>query len=212
MNHARTLARPRLAIVACALACLATASCQSPVGGANASSGMGDTVPDGVLLQRAMRSAERASRTSDPVRAEQYYREATSIYPEFAAAWNNMGLTLMSQERWSEADEAFALATDLAAFDPRPLYNRGLIRLKRGYAEQSIPYFERAIELNPNFLPALRAGIRAEILTRQTGERTLTWLERAIMLETDESWLKYLRLQRLQIDAEVNQERPAWVR
>lgn len=182
--------------------------CNAPTSGTSAMSG-GE--PDGILLRRAIERAERAGRMRDAVRAEALYRDATNIYPGFAAAWNNLGLTLMEQDRWSEADEAFALASDLAASDPRPLYNRGIVRLKRGYPEQAIPFFEDALAINPNFLPALRGGIRAEILTRSTSERTLRWLERAIMLETDDHWLSYLRLQRLQIEAEVRAKRPSWV-
>lgn len=205
--------RPLIASLATALLAAGTlilhTGCTAPTSGAGSS--MSSSEPDGILLRRAMERAERAGKTRDPVRAEALYRDATNIYPGFPAAWNNLGLTLMEQQRWSEADEAFALASELAASDPRPLYNRGIIRLKRGYAEQAIPYFEDALAINPNFLPGLRGGIRAEILTRNTSERTLRWLERAIMLETDEEWLSYLRLQRLQIEAEVRAKRPSWV-
>ncbi|MDE0850230.1 tetratricopeptide repeat protein [Yoonia sp.] len=46
--------------------------------------------------------------------AERWLRRATEEAPEFAPAWNNLGVTLMEQDRVGEASETFrrAFATD----------------------------------------------------------------------------------------------------
>jgi len=153
--------------------------------------------------ERAIREADRAFRANNPEEAERLYMSAIEQYPDFGQAWNNLGVVLMSQERFLEAGEAFDRAGDLEPTDPRPPYNRGLLWFDRGYLRESMPFFNDSLERDPNYLPALRSAIRASVLLRETSDLTLDQIKRALLLESDQKWRDYFERQRLLISAHL---------
>lgn len=164
-------------------------------------------VPPGLVaedtqrLARAVEIAAKADRERDPERASEGYREAVLTYREFPSAWNNLGLVLMKQEKYLQAAEAFSTAAELDTSDPRPVYNLALLWDRRGYVREARDLYAKAIIRDDSFLPALRGGIRADSLLNEGSLQTLTWLKRALMLEEDEKWLKWMRLQKARIES-----------
>ena len=155
------------------------------------------------LITNAHREAKRAARETDPAKAEMYYRRAVAYYAEYAPAWNNLGVTLMEQERFLEANEAFQRASDLAPSDPRPLYNQGLLFFRRAYPREALPHFLASLERDPHFLPSLRAAIQTEVRLRETSEATLQRIRSALLLETNAKWQEFFELQRIRIQADL---------
>ena len=45
-------------------------------------------------------------RKADLVRAEESFRRAVAVSPDYSASWNNLGALYMQQERWAEAVDA----------------------------------------------------------------------------------------------------------
>lgn len=149
----------------------------------------------------ARRLALEAERADEPADAADTYRRAILQYREYPAAWNNLGVLMMNDERYLEAAEAFSTAADLSPSDPRPLYNLGLLWDRRGYLREARQFYERALDRDANFLPALRGAIRADSLLNEGTLQTLRWLEKALMLEQDAKWREWMRLQRARIES-----------
>jgi tetratricopeptide (TPR) repeat protein len=152
-------------------------------------------------VNRARELAADAQSTKDPSKAAEKYKDAVREYREFGPAWTNLGVLMMNDEQYLQAAEAFGTAAELDASDPRPLYNLGLLYDRRGYLREARGYYERALERDDNFLPALRGVIRADALLNEGSVQTLRWLERALMLEQDRKWQEWMRLQKARIES-----------
>lgn len=149
--------------------------------------------------------ANEAYETEDDEKAIQGYRRAVTTYTELPSAWNNLGVLQMRNEEYMLAADSFTMAANLSPSDPRPLYNHALLWDGRGYLREALNYYKRALDRDQNFLPALRGSIRAEALLNVGNEETLERIRRALMLETDERWIKWLRRQRVRVEALVNE-------
>ncbi len=147
--------------------------------------------------------AQEAERRDKPAEAVSLYREGLSKYREFPAAWNNLGSLLMDQSRYLEAVECFQAAGDLAPKDPRPPYNQGLAWDRAGYLDDALDFYNRAIDRDPQYLPALRGAIRAERLLGRGSQSTLDRLKTALLMEQDAKWREWLNLQRLRLETEL---------
>ena len=160
-------------------------------------------------ISQAHALAYDASRTRDPAAAIQKYEQALSQYRSFPAAWNNLGTLQMKVGSYLEAEQAFAEAAEISQSDPRPLYNRGLLWMKRHYPADARVYFRQALERDPNYLPALRGAVRADMLLRNGTEETLENIRRAVLIEKNERWLRYFEFTRTRVQADLNMpERP----
>ncbi len=151
-------------------------------------------------LVQAQGVAAEAYRTRNEQDAMQKYTDAVRLYRELPVAWNNLGVLLMKNGRYVEASSAFVAAAELAPNDPRPVYNRGLLLDKRGYVLEAREQYARALERDDQYLPALRAAVRADARRNQGTMQTLEWVEKALMLEEDPAWIKWLRLQKIRIE------------
>ncbi len=129
------------------------------------------------------------------------YKAALEKYREFPAAWNNLGALLMDRQRYLEAAECFNAAADLAPQDPRPLYNLGLCWDRAGYLGEALQHYQRAVERDGQYLPALRGSIRAETILNRTSPATLERLRAALQLEQEPRWRSWMELQRLRIES-----------
>lgn len=151
-------------------------------------------------LVRAQSIAAEAYRSTDTKDAMRLYTDAVRLYRELPVAWNNLGVLLMAEDRFVEASSAFSTAGDLAPSDPRPIYNRGLLLTRRGYLREAREFYTRALERDPHYLPALRAAVKTDAFLSQGALETLHWVEAALMLEQDEKWQKWLKLQKIRIE------------
>jgi len=81
-------------------------------------------------------------------------RDAVAVDPGSAAAWNALGMTLGGTGRLKEAEEAFraAVARD-GSYHFYP-FNLGLALARQGRGREARAYFEKALQLAPDFAPA----------------------------------------------------------
>lgn len=161
------------------------------------------TPAESVRIAEAHAAAFEASRATDPAKASKRYNDALNRYDDFPAAWNNLGVALMQQGEYLDAETAFARAAEQSRTDPRPLFNRGLLWLNRHYPADARQHFNAALARDPYYLPALRGSIECDIQLRETNAETLDNIRRALLIEKDAKWLERLESQRVKIQANL---------
>jgi len=186
----------------CAVGMLA-AGCSSPGG-----LGDGPTIAEyrelePELRRRAiakLREANRLIDRGDYEAAQENLVESIGVYDQVGAAWNNLGVALMKQDKYPEANSAFARAISLDPTDYRPHFNRGLLYFRRGFLREARPLFERAALTDSSQLGPLWYAIRIDSMLGRETEQTLEFVERAMMLENDDRYLQKLQIERLRIE------------
>lgn len=121
------------------------------------------------------------------------YKQAVSLYPQDAFAWYNLGVLCSRQKRLSESAEAWNMAATLDAKDPRAYFALGLQVQDLGWLSDAADFYNRALDRDPNYLPALKKSVQVDQLTENYGDVTLERIRRALLQETDPTWVEYLR-------------------
>jgi tetratricopeptide (TPR) repeat protein len=88
--------------------------------------------------------------------ATREYQTAVRMNPELSDAWNNLGLSLTAQKKYSEAKDALENATRLNPEDPEGWYNLGYTFGMLGNKSEEVVSYEKAINLRPNMTIAWR--------------------------------------------------------
>lgn len=148
-------------------------------------------------------AAESAERAGRPDEAINLYQQAVSAHPDFAAAWQNLGVLLMERGDGIEASSALRTAADLDPRDPRPLYNLGVLWQRRRYLEEASRYYEEALLRDPNHIESLRYSIYIDVLRDQADENTELHLKRALLIETDPQFKEWMKRQQLLVSAKL---------
>lgn len=74
--------------------------------------------------------------------AVRQFREAVSLEPRFADAWNSLGETLRDRGQMDEAIRCYEKALEAQPDHGRAQYNLGEYRCLAGRLDDAIPYFE----------------------------------------------------------------------
>lgn len=143
--------------------------------------------------------ADRLSR-----RAIEQYREALSYSSDMPEVWNNLGIQLMRLQDYLAASEAFTIAMQMSPTDPRPCENLGVVYDRTGWSEESLKYFDLALDRSPNYLPALRGAIKAAHLLGETDQRRLDQVRRALMIETDPKMREFFEREQVRISGRLD--------
>jgi tetratricopeptide (TPR) repeat protein len=157
-------------------------------------------------IDRARSLAERAARAETPEEGIDLYRRAVTVWRDFPAAWNNLGVLLLDDGQYLDAAEAFVNASERAATDPRPLYNLGLAWERTRHLREAAEHYQSALDRDPRYLPALRGLIYAQDRLGKTTEDTLERLRVALMLEDDPRWREYFEHRKLSAQTELQGE------
>lgn len=123
------------------------------------------------------------------------YRAALELDDELYAAWNNMGQLLMDKGNYADAVAAFQIAAGIEPTDPRPLYNTGLAYQRVGWASDAYTSYERALQRDRNYLPAMRGLTRSAEMLGSANPKLLQTIREAQLQERDEQWRDYFRAQ-----------------
>lgn len=149
--------------------------------------------------------AQDAERAKRPDEAIALYRQAIAEAPNFAAAWNNLGVLLMRQSQNMEAANAFRQAADLDIRDPRPLANLAALWEQQRYFDDAAVFYDQALARDPNYLPALRNSIRVDDQRDIRTEKQRDRIRAALQLETDPIWREYLQRQKQVVDGRLKE-------
>lgn len=197
-----------------------------PFGGCNAAGstrGVPETMDPAVRIAEAQRLAGLAQESADKAaalaaqgkveravterrRAIEYYGRAVGLHDGLGAAWNNLGVLLIEEGRYMDAARALQQAAARSPADPRPHDNLGLIYHLTGYDEQALRHYTDALEVDPNYLNALRGGVLAASRLSRATEQTRDWAERGMLIETDPRWRDIFIRERMQFAAMLEDE------
>lgn len=173
--------------------------------------GLSDGRDVSVDLNRAVAlvaQAQRAQKDEKNSEAIALYQEAVQMYRDFPAAWNNMGVLMLKEQRYLEAAECFVNAQEMAPQDPRPAYNLGLTWDKAGYPSDALSHYQHALQRDGKYLPALRGAARASWLLRRYTDSSLDTVRTALAIERDGRWREWLELENVRIQNEL--DRPTY--
>ncbi|HHN78731.1 MAG TPA: tetratricopeptide repeat protein [Phycisphaerales bacterium] len=188
------------------------AACLSPLGGCrvtpdSTAEARGDLADYNARLAEAERlagEAQKAMNAGDDDRAISLYRASIDASGDFPDVWNNLGLLLLKRGDLGPARSAFARAAELDPTDPRAYYNMGVTNLRAQWAEDAIEDFKKALDISPNYLPALRGAIQAADLLGRAEYEDLDRVKRALLAERDERWRAFFERQRYLIQSRLN--------
>lgn len=129
-------------------------------------------------LDQAASAFERALR-GDPANAEALY---------------GLGSIYLKQDKNAEARDAFERVTKLEASYPDTLPNAwnnlGLLTAREGKIDEALPYFQRALELNPNHLVALE-NLGNAYRQQKKWQEARQILERAVAVGPEDAEANY---------------------
>ncbi len=120
------------------------------------------------------------------------YKQAVTLYPQDAFAWYNLGVLCSRQKRLAESAEAWNMAASLDAKDPRAYFALGLQVQQLGWLPDAADFYTRALERDPNYLPALKKSVEVDQLRDSYSDVTLERIRKALLQETDPKWGEYL--------------------
>lgn len=98
-------------------------------------------------------------------RAEEAFRRAIELNPQYADAYNDLGVTLEKQKKSGEAVDAYQKAVDLGT-NSDAFFNLALLKEKLGQYKASVELYEKYIELDSDSTFADYARQRIEKLRR----------------------------------------------
>jgi tetratricopeptide (TPR) repeat protein len=84
--------------------------------------------------------------------AENRFQRAVKIDPQFAAAWNNLGVVRMTLDRKTEAATAYKHAIKIQPNYALAWYNLGVVLDRQNHYEESLKAYETAFVLDPGLL------------------------------------------------------------
>ncbi len=149
--------------------------------------------------------AQKAQKEDKNELAISLYQQAVEQYRDYPAAWNNMGVLMLKEQRFLEAAECFVNAQEMAPQDPRPSYNLGLTWDKAGYPSDALTHYQLSLQRDPKYLPALRGAARASWLLRSYTESSLDTVRTALMVEHNERWRNWFQIENVRIQNELSQ-------
>jgi len=150
--------------------------------------------------------ADRAFRAGDLERADELYRQSLAIYSSQTGAWNNLGNVLMAQHNYVDAQDAFRRAIDLEPNRPEPYTSLGRLWLEAKYAQESLEYFDQALEIDPRWLPALRGKSAASHQLSIATPEYERMLRTALLVESDSQWRRFFDRERSRVEQALEYE------
>lgn len=195
---------PRLAaLITTASLTLALAACAS-----GKKDGVARSLPEQPNTAEAIlhgTEADRRLREGEHAEAYQSYLDCIAQDNEFYPCWNNLGTLLMQEDAYLEAYEAFSIASSLRPDEPRPEYNLGLLFSKRRHLDDALEHYLKALDRDPDYLPALRSAIVTVVDLRRPSEDALAWIKRAQFLDSDPDWLDYYQTHKLRFESQLTE-------
>ncbi len=113
--------------------------------------------------------------------AIEHFKKAIALKPGYAPAINNLGTAYMAQQNWDEAIKCFnSITSDLLYVTPHfPVTNLGLVYYHLQKYDVAIRYFEKALQMQPGFPPAV-CGLSQTYLAQGKAPAALALVESGI--------------------------------
>ena len=145
----------------------------------------------------------------DDAAAERLLREALTEDLFFGPAHNNLGVVFLRKGELYEAASEFEWARKLMPGHPDPRVNLALCMERAGRVDDALESYEAALQVWPEYLPAVQGIARATVRARRKDPRLARWLEVIAMQGEDDRWRVWAIDQGASRDGGLNRERRA---
>jgi tetratricopeptide (TPR) repeat protein len=151
---------------------------------------------------KAVRLTQEAVKLMDsnPQKAESLLREALTSDLYHGPAHNNLGVLHLKHEprRLYEAASEFEWARKLMPGHPDPRVNLAMTLEEAGRTDDALDTYETAMEVYPNYLPAVQGIASLQLRTGKADERTQRYLSDIASRAEDPTWREWARKQLLE--------------
>lgn len=103
----------------------------------------------------------------DLKKAEEKLRKAIEIYPQYANAYNNLGVVLMRDKDRAGAIESWQKAIEVDSKYGPPYLNMARVSMQDNKMPEAAGYINKVLEFDPNNPEALALLAKTELMTRQ---------------------------------------------
>ncbi len=160
-----------------------------------------ESAAEPVPTAAAVRLTEQAVEimSTDSKQAAELLRQAISLDPYNASAYNNLGVLHLRAGRLFEAAESFEEARKLMPAHPSPRLNLGMVFERAGRVDDAIAEYRKALEVAEGFVPAMQALSRCQVRHGRTDDATADLLADLTVRGSDESWRDWARQQYLKL-------------
>jgi Flp pilus assembly protein TadD len=159
---------------------------------------------------KALRLTQEAVKVMDsnPAKAESLLREALTADLYHGPAHNNLGVLHLKHEppRLYEAASEFEWARKLMPGHPDPRVNLAMTLEEAGRTDDALNTYETAMEVYPNYLPAIQGIASLQLRTGKADERTHRYLSDIASRAEDPTWREWARKQLLELDSSHSPE------
>lgn len=157
-------------------------------------------IPANPLARNTQRAQELSSAAAElvdanPAKAEAMLRDALSADLWFGPAHNNLGVLYLKQDKLYEAASEFEWARTLMPGHPDPRLNLALTLEKAGRIEDALRTYDTALEVYPNYLPAMQALARCQVRYGRLDDRISGLLSEIQFRSEDTAWRNWARRQ-----------------
>jgi Tfp pilus assembly protein PilF len=129
----------------------------------------------------------------DPGKAETLFRESLTKDLFYGPAHNNLGVLYLKQEKLYEAANEFEWARKLMPGHPDPRVNLALTLEMAGKVEDALASYKAALEVYPDYLPAIEGIARLTVTSGRKDERLPAWLDAIAMRGDSPQWRDWAR-------------------
>lgn len=136
----------------------------------------------------------------DPAKADALMREALTADLYHGPAHNNLGVLHLQQGRLYEAAAEFEWARKLMPGHPDPRVNLALTLERAGRSSDALNTYETALEVYPDYLPAIQGLARLQLRAGKADERTPRLLDQIALRGESDAWRQWARTQLLELD------------
>ncbi|MFT6861517.1 MAG: tetratricopeptide (TPR) repeat protein/thiol-disulfide isomerase/thioredoxin [Akkermansiaceae bacterium] len=148
--------------------------------------------------------AKTAARQRLGVEAEQLYREALRLEPDFGQALTGLGALLLMQKRVEEAEDLFEKALLIDPNHATALINLAMIDQSRGQKERALARLQKVVTKNPDYAEA-HLNLGSLLASMKQLDKAVSHLSKAIKLNPKRA-IAHLNL------ASVYMEKQDWQR
>ncbi|XP_026554761.1 transmembrane and TPR repeat-containing protein 3 [Pseudonaja textilis] len=145
--------------------------------------------------------------------ADQLYRQAISMRPDFKQAYISRGELLLKMNKPLQAKEAYLMALELDRSNADLWYNLAIVYIELKDPSEALKNFNQALELNPNHKLAL---FNSALLMQESGEASLRPEAKKRLLsyikEESQDANGYFNLGMLAMDDKKDDEAEMWMK
>ncbi|XP_026549363.1 transmembrane and TPR repeat-containing protein 3 [Notechis scutatus] len=145
--------------------------------------------------------------------ADQLYRQAISMRPDFKQAYISRGELLLKMNKPLQAKEAYLMALELDRSNADLWYNLAIVYIELKDPSEALKNFNQALELNPNHKLAL---FNSALLMQESGEASLRPEAKKRLLsyikEESQDANGYFNLGMLAMDDKKDEEAEMWMK